>query len=301
MNAELKEMPWERLKFSSALDFIEKYPELKAPIVDGVFRRGETCNVIGSTKAGKSWLILGLALSIADGRRWLGKETTQGRVALVDNEIHPETLAGRIRRVASDMMVEDEVLRDNVHILPLRGDLASLPELEEPLKKFGPFDVCCLDAFYRLIPYGVSENDNAAMTSIYNAVDSMARSLDCAFVLNHHSSKGDQSGKRVTDIGSGAGAISRAADTHLTIREHAEPELAVLDAACRSFPPLPRTSLRFTWPLWSEESTPALLKGADPKKQVAEPVKAVTVPEDPYSNEFSEPLIQVAAEGGQQW
>ncbi|MCS7466408.1 helicase RepA family protein [Stieleria sp. ICT_E10.1] len=252
------------LRFQSALDFIETHPTLAEPIVDGLFRRGETVNVIGSTKQGKSWMILGLALSIADGRDWLGRATAQGRVALIDNELQPGTLSSRIKSVANAMMVKDDILRDNVVVLPLRGNLAGLNELYDPLEGLADQGVVmvALDAFYRFIPTGLSENDNAAMTGLYNTIDDLARKTGAAFVLNHHSSKGSQADKRVTDVGSGAGSISRAADTHMIIREHQDDELAVLDAACRSFPPIDPTSLRFEFPLWSESSTEPELKRA---------------------------------------
>ena len=41
-------------------------------------------------------------------------------------------------------------------------------------------------------------------------------------------SKGDQSGKSTTDVGSGAGSQSRAADTHLIIRQHEQEDVAVM-------------------------------------------------------------------------
>ncbi|MEM6473595.1 MAG: AAA family ATPase [Planctomycetota bacterium] len=254
----------ERHKFASALEFIEEHPKLAEPIVDGLFRRGETVNVIGSTKMGKSWLMLGLALSIADGRPWLGRSTEQGKVALIDNELQPATLSGRIKRVASAMMVEDDILRSNLSILSLRGNLAGLRELQEPLENLDGVSMVAMDAFYRFIPKGLSENDNAGMTQMYNMIDALAGSLDAAFVLNHHSSKGDQSGKRVTDVGSGAGSISRATDTHLIIREHKDPSLAVLDATLRSFPPVEPQSLRFEFPLWDQVSDEPELKRQKP-------------------------------------
>lgn len=281
-NGQDTEMPWEKRKFQSALDFINAHPELAEPIVDGLFRRGETVNVIGSTKQGKSWLILGLALSIAAGRDWLGRPTTQGKVALIDNELQPETLSSRIKRVANAMNVSNGTLRDNVVVMPLRGNLAGLNELYDPLEALEGEGVVmvAMDAFYRFIPQGMSENDNAAMTGLYNTIDDLARKTGAAFVLNHHSSKGSQADKRVTDVGSGAGSISRAADTHLIIREHQDDELAVLDAACRSFPPIEPSSLRFEFPLWNESSTEPELKRAatrNESKQAADDAEAETV------------------------
>lgn len=70
----------------------------------------------------------------------------------------------------------------------------------------GRFKVIVLDAFYRFMPCGGDENDNGTMANIYNAIDRFADRLGCCFVLIHHSTKGSQSAKGVTDVGAGAGA-----------------------------------------------------------------------------------------------
>ena len=66
----------------------------------------------------------------------------------------------------------------------------------------------------------------------------------------HHATKGNQSDRRVTDVGAGGGAQARAADTHLVLREHEQPNMVVLDAAVRSFPPIEPMTLRWSFPLW---------------------------------------------------
>jgi len=101
---------------------------------------------------------------------------------------------------------------------------------------------------------------------VYNQLDRIARVTGSAIVLNHHATKGDQSGKAVTDVGSGAGAISRATDTHLVIRPHEEDDLCVLEAVCRSFPPPEPKSIRFWWPLWEATGDEPKLKQARNQK-----------------------------------
>ena len=66
------------------------------------------------------------------------------------------------------------------------------------------------------------ENDNGTMASLYNYLDSIADYLKCCFVLIHHTSKGNQFLKDIIDVGAGAGAQSRATDTHLILRRHEE-------------------------------------------------------------------------------
>ena len=101
------------------------------------------------------------------------------------------------------------------------------------------------------MPKDTNENDNATMAALYNRLDCLAEALGCAIVLIHHCTKGDQSAKAITDVGAGAGAQSRATDTHLVLRAHEEDKVVVLDAAVRSWPPITPLCLRWDFPLWT--------------------------------------------------
>lgn len=240
-------------KPSALSDFLIEYPHKRRPIIKDLLRAGETMNIIGASKAGKSWLILGLLLAMAAGRVWLGRNLAKGRVLLIDNELHREELSSRIGRAMAAMEITNDDIGDRFDVLPLRGQLADIHTLATMMGGLASvgYAMIALDAFYRVLPEGVSENDNAQMASIYNKIDEIAGSLDCAIVLNHHASKGDQSGKAITDVGSGAGSISRAADTHLIVRPHELDGHAVLEGVCRSFAPVVPTTIRYDWPLWS--------------------------------------------------
>jgi len=247
-----EEQPHEkRAPFSLGQTMLNPEP-MNEPIINGLLRRGETLNLVASPKVGKSWLVTQLALCVACGRPWLGYSVTQGRVLLADNELHRATLEHRYKLVADAMGVDAEAVGESLEALCLRGDLAAgLSGLELDLEDYDPghLALLVLDAKYRFDVAG-EENSNADQARFYNRVDKLAAKLNCAVCLIHHSSKGLQSGKSVTDIGAGGGSQSRAADCHLVIREHEDPELAVLDAVTRSFPPVQTASIRFDFPLW---------------------------------------------------
>jgi hypothetical protein len=69
------------------------------------------------------------------------------------------------------------------------------------------------------------------MTTVYADL----RDANCG--IQDHSSKGNQGEKGVTDGGAGAGSISRAADSHMFLREHEDEGHVVVDAVARSWPP----------------------------------------------------------------
>lgn len=229
-------------------------------------------NVIASPKTGKSWLVLDLAIAVAMGRPWLGRfPTLAGDVLIIDNELHGETSANRIPKVAKARGLGTDEFADKVFIRNLRGGLQDIVSLGPYFRAIEPgrFRLIVLDAFYRFLPAGMDENANADMASLYNHIDRYAADLGCAFVLIHHSSKGNQSGKSVTDVGAGAGSQSRATDAHLVLRPHEEPDVVVLDAAVRSWPPQESACLRWAFPVWdaADDLDPKRLKVESPRRR----------------------------------
>lgn len=233
-------------------------------------------NLISAPKVGKSWLVTDLALSIATGRDWLGQfQCERGDVLILDNELHGETSAHRIPKVANARGIPIDAYADRVWVQNLRGhlqDVCTLGAYFQSLKP-GRFKVIIMDAFYRFMPRDMDENDNGTMASLYNHIDRYADQLRCSFVLIHHTTKGNQSGKSVTDVGAGAGSQSRATDTHLVLRPHEEKDAFVLDAAVRSWPPCTPRCLRWSFPVWSpaDDLDPTQLRADKPRKKTEEP------------------------------
>ncbi len=243
-------------------ELLEHNPTLRPPLIEGLLRRGETMNVIANSKVGKSWLVNDLAIAVATGKPWLGLfPTVTGSVLLIDNELHQETIAHRLRQVAAARGVDIDPDDRSIAVWPLRGRLLDMGQIAATLGKLerGAYSLIIVDAFYRVLLPDTDENSNASMATVYNVVDAMAEATGAANALVHHASKGSQSEKAVTDVGSGAGSISRAADTHLILRRHQEENAYVLDLALRSWPPRPPICLRWRFPQWelAEELDPA--------------------------------------------
>jgi len=255
----------------SLADLVARYPDLRRPVIHGLLRQGETMNVISAPKIGKSWLVTDLALAVATGRPWLDMfETVQGDVLIIDNELHGETSANRIPKVAAARRIRLGDVGQGVFVQNLRGhwqDIFSLGPYFGALEP-GRFRVIILDAMYRFMPREMDENDNGTMANVYNAIDRYADLLGCCFVLIHHTSKGNQSGKAITDVGAGAGSQSRATDTHLVLRPHEEDDVVVLEAAVRSWPPVMPRCLRWAFPVWlpADDLDPTLLRSERPRR-----------------------------------
>ncbi|MCC6971070.1 MAG: AAA family ATPase [Phycisphaerales bacterium] len=222
-------------------ELVARHRDLRPLIVDGMIRAGEVTNIVAPPKLGKSWLVQSLALCVASGRPWLGKfQVRTVPVLFVDNELHAETLAFRFRSLMSAMKIDPKSLRGKLHVDSAR----CRPNMNDDRvsnwcqdKEDNPVGLVIIDALYRfLVASGVeSENDNAAVTKFYNRISAFALSSGAAVVLVHHTSRGNQADREVTDIGAGAGAISRAPDNHFVLRPHLEDRAAVLAGEVRSW------------------------------------------------------------------
>jgi RecA-family ATPase len=138
------------LPITSAGELIRKYPERRPAIIEGLLRVGETTNVIAAPKAGKSWLSLSLAFAVATGRVWLSKfHTTQGNVLIIDNELHTETIAHRLRTLAGAMNMPPEEIARTIDIVALRGRLENLVGLGVGLRQIerGRYALIIVDAW----------------------------------------------------------------------------------------------------------------------------------------------------------
>lgn len=256
----------------SAGELDRNHPNLREPVIDGVLRRGEVMNLIAAPKMGKSMLALGLAYSLITGAKWLGKfQCTPGRVLVVDNELHPETIAYRVRKVGSALNVPPTHWHQFIHYRPMRGDLRDIDQFSEIVKTITPgfYALIIMDAFYKFYPKHTDENDNAEMARILGTIDRYAADIESAFVLVHHTSKGSQAGKSITDVGAGAGSLPRAVDAHMVMREHEEPNTAVVDATVRTFAQPEPFAIHMSFPVWTlaQDVDATALKGKKEESQ----------------------------------
>jgi hypothetical protein len=253
---------------------LDAHKTLRPVVIDGLLRESETMNIIAGSKVGKSWGVLDLVFAVATGKKWL--ETfacAKGPVLVIDNELHAETFTDRVRKVAAARHIPLADVRDAVHVRLLRGKLRDVSQFHRMFNQWGiepgDYSLVVVDASYRALPPGTNENDNADMAGVYNWVDELADYFRMAVALVHHSSKGDQSLKAVTDVGAGAGSIARATDTHVILRPHEQDDVAVMDVASRSFAPVPARCYRWQFPVWTpaDDLSPELLGNPAKRKK----------------------------------
>lgn len=84
----------------SAADYLGHLPQLRGELIDGVLRQSHKMLLAGPSKAGKSFALIELCISIAEGRPWMGRfACAQGKVLYINLEIDRASFYDRVQNV----------------------------------------------------------------------------------------------------------------------------------------------------------------------------------------------------------
>lgn len=203
----------------NAADFWDSIPPLRPALIEGVLRQGHKMLLAGPSKAGKTFALLELVISIAEGTRWMGFQCAQGRVLYVNLELDAVSCKHRVRDVYTALGLEPRNLQ-NIDIWNLRGRAMKLSELAPRMirrAKHKGYAAIIIDPIYKIITG--DENSAEQMAYFCNLFDTVAASVGCAVIYCHHHSKGAQGGKRSMDRASGSGVFARDPDALLDMIE----------------------------------------------------------------------------------
>ncbi len=190
-------------------------PELPEELIKGILRRGHKMLVSGSSKAGKSFLLMELCIAIAEGSEWLGFPCTKGRVLYVNLEIDPASAINRFLKIYNVLGLR-MASANNIVIWNLRGHAVPLDQLVPKLirrVRDQHFDAIIIDPIYKVITG--DENNASEMGAFCNQFDKICTETGCSTIYCHHHSKGVQGAKRAMDRASGSGVFARDPDAQL--------------------------------------------------------------------------------------
>lgn len=204
-----------------AITEYEELPELPPEIIEGVVRKGGKLLVAGASKAGKSYLLIELAVAVSTGGWWLNRfKCTSGRVLYVNLEIQRPQFMHRVCRVTDALHANRMLVNDSLMVANLRGKYSDAATLVDDLIATctrGEFDLVIIDPAYKIQPG--SENDADAITRFCAELGRLVEALDCTVAYSHHHSKGSQGGKNAQDRASGSGVFGRDADALIDMVE----------------------------------------------------------------------------------
>lgn len=196
-------------------DFKDNLPKLPEELIKGVLRCGHKMLISGSSKAGKSFLLMELCIAIAEGKPWLGFPCKKGRVLYVNLEIDPASCINRFMKIYDALGVKKQNM-ENIVIWNLRGHAVPLDKLVPKLirrVRDQHYDAIIVDPIYKVITG--DENNASDMASFCNQFDKICTETGCATIYCHHHSKGAQGAKKAMDRASGSGVFARDPDAQL--------------------------------------------------------------------------------------
>lgn len=200
-------------------DVIDNLPPLADELISGILRKGHKMLISGPSKAGKSFLLLELAISLAEGKKWLGWACTQGRVMYVNLELDERSALHRVSNLYQALGHGKQNIA-NIDLWNLRGKAMPMDQLAPRLIRRAlkrKYVAVIIDPIYKVI----TGDENAAdqMAKFCNQFDRVCHELGCAVIYCHHHSKGDQGHKRASDRASGSGVFARDPDAQLDMIE----------------------------------------------------------------------------------
>lgn len=203
----------------SMADVWDNLPSLAPPLIDGVLRQGHKMLIAGPSKAGKSYALIELCCAIAEGKKWLEWNCTQGKVMYVNLELDRASCLHRFKDVYTALGIAPYNL-SNIDIWNLRGRSVPMDKLAPKLIRRASkknYIAIIIDPIYKVITG--DENSADQMAHFCNQFDKVCTELGCAVIYCHHHSKGAQGGKRSMDRASGSGVFARDPDALIDLVE----------------------------------------------------------------------------------
>ena len=180
-------------------------------LIRGIIEADTLALLYGQPGAGKSFIALSMAASIACGADWYGHRVTQGPAVYILGEGG----GGVSRRLRAwqlsnpDARLQDAPLYVSSRMVPL-GEAEAVAEIEAAIEESGagkPSSVW-IDTLARAAA-GLDENSSRDMGELIKACDAIRERYGCAVILVHHAGHNQ-------DRARGSSALKAALDTELS-------------------------------------------------------------------------------------
>lgn len=155
-------------------------------LIDGLLVAGQPCLCVGPQKCLKTTLLLKMALCLASGTRFLGRECQKRRVLFMSGESGMATLQETALRIIKALGVTPE--NGHFYITP------DLPQFSQPLEKLEQLlvdqgtEVLIIDPAYLCLD-GSDANNMFVMGQQLGSVANLCTKLGVTLVLAHHTTK----------------------------------------------------------------------------------------------------------------
>jgi hypothetical protein len=222
--------------------------QLPPELVEGLIHLGTKSIIAGNSKAGKTWILMDLALSVCTGNDFWGLKTQLGRVLYINLEIHRSFTKKRLEILAGKRGITDH---RNLDIWNLRGHAAALGTLLDsilPVLAGKGYALVIVDPIYK-VEGGRDENNAGDMGELCNELEVIAVDTGAAVAYAHHFSKGQQSLKTPMDRMSGSGVFGRDPDSIITLSPHVEDKTYIVETSLRNLPEMAPFVIEWDFPI----------------------------------------------------
>ena len=267
--------------------------EMKPPawLIHGMLEKEALTMCFGSPGAGKTFAVLDMALSIAAGKDWHGKDVEQGLVLYIAGEGH----AGFARRIAAWSQTHDVDLTDvpfyKSNSAVIVNDEASATELHQELQRManavGKPKLIVLDTLARTM-IG-DENSSERVGEYIKALDDVKSEYGCTILIVHHTGHSNK------DRARGSSVMYGALDAEFKVGQWGDLKILIENTKMKDAEePEPMAFLKVTVPLTTpnglETSSLALEYTPDKPRDKSDPeyIKEVVLDQMDRLNDFGE-------------
>ena len=182
--------------------------------VEDLLRDGEFSVIYGASNCGKTFFMLDLAMHVALGRPWRGKNVDQGGViyaALEGGHGTKNRIAAFKKHYGVCEGIPLAVIPSNINFLDIDGDMMSLvAAIQDAQAKLGRVRLIVIDTLARAISGG-DENASKDMGQLVINADVLREITGAHISFIHHSGKDESKGAR------GHSSLRAAVDTEIEI------------------------------------------------------------------------------------
>lgn len=224
-------LPHEALPTLPFFWFNDAEPGLEAnDFVEGLLTSTAMSVVYGPSNCGKTFFVLDIALHVAWGRVWRGREVDRGAVVYLSLEgsqgIRNRVVAFRRHHNLGDEQLPFVVMPKPVNLLDGKADVAAVIQLVEYVAaKTGlPVRMVIIDTLSRAMAGG-NENSPEDMTALIGNCDRIRDATSSHVCIVHHSGKDEAKGAR------GHTSLRAATDTEIEIKKDEKTKLSTVRIA----------------------------------------------------------------------
>lgn len=225
---------------------------LRSPevLIHGLLHRGTKGVLAGPSKAGKTWIMLDLAVAVSTGGDFLNYRTNPGKVLFINFEIHEGFFKERLQKIQESRGIDSHDTLKNLDVWNLRGQntaadgfqSAMADQIREP-----GYSLIIIDPIYKLM-LGKSEVSTQGVGVLCHDIEHLMAESGASIVYAHHFSKGNQSKKKAMDRLSGSGVFARDADTIITLTEHKMDRCFAVEVTVRNLRSPEPFVVEWAWP-----------------------------------------------------